>query len=346
MKAVKLYEPGNLKVEEVEIPTIKEDEVLLKVKAVGICGSDIPRALVKGAYSEGLTLGHEFSGEIVECGTGAKDWKIGDRVTVAPLVPCRECESCKEGRFSLCASYNYYGSRTDGAMAHYIKVNHQNLLKLPDNISYEAGAMVDPAANAVHGLWRGNLAAGDTAVVIGLGAIGLFAVQFAKEMGADKVIAIDIFDEKLEIAKELGADVIINSMQEKPEEVLSDLQIDVVLETSGSPIAQNQAVLIAGKVARVVYLGISNRELTLSANAVNRLMRNEVHLNGSWNSFSNPFPGKEWTYSIQLMAEGRINTHSIVSHRYKLSETPNVFEKIKNKEIVFNKILILPEREG
>jgi L-iditol 2-dehydrogenase len=343
MLAVKLYEPGNLKVEDVEVPKIEQDEVLLKVKAVGICGSDIPRALIKGAYYEGLTLGHEFSGEIVECGSMVKEWKIGDRVTVAPLVPCRECDFCNMGKYSLCTSYNYYGSRTDGAMAEYIKVNYRNLLKLPDNVSYEDGAMVDPAANAVHGLWRGNISAGETAVIIGLGGIGLFAVQFAREMGAQKVIAIDIFDEKLEIAKELGADIIINSMKENPSDILNSFQIDFVLETSGSPLAQNQAVLIAGKLARVVFLGISNKELTLSGDVVNRLLRNEIHINGSWNSFSNPFPGNEWTYSITLMSEGKIKTNPIVSHRYKLSETPEVFEKIKNREIVFNKILIFPE---
>jgi L-iditol 2-dehydrogenase len=343
MKAVKLYEPGNLKVEEVDVPQIDQDEVLLKVKAVGICGSDIPRALVKGAYYEGITLGHEFSGEIVSCGEAVDCWEIGDRVTVAPLVPCRKCDYCNNGKYSLCESYNYYGSRTDGAMAHFIKVNYRNLLKLPDNISYEDGAMVDPAANAVHGLWRGNITSGDTTVIIGLGAIGLFAVQFARVMGAKKVIAIDIFDEKLEIAKELGADVTINSMKQNPEDFLEGEQIDCILETSGSPIAQNQAILIAGKLARVVFLGISNRDLQLSSKAVNQLLRNEIHVNGSWNSFSNPFPGREWTYSIQLMSEGKIKTAPIVSHRLKLSETPNVFMQIKNKEIVFNKILILPE---
>lgn len=343
MRAVKLYEPGNLKVETVDTPVINDGEVLIKVHAVGICGSDIPRALTKGAYYEGLTLGHEFAGEIVECGESVPDWKQGDRVTVAPLVPCRKCKPCTEGHYSLCQDYSYYGSRTDGAMANFIKVDYRNLLKLPENVSYDAGAMVDPAANAVHGLWRGDLKKGDTVAVIGLGAIGLFAVQIARQMGAKQVIAIDIFDEKLTIAKELGADITINSMNEKADEILSDVEIDVLLDTSGSPIAQNLAVSIAGKLARVVFLGISNSELTLSKQAVDRLLRNEISIKGSWNSFTNPFPGKDWTYSIQLMGEEKIVTEPIVSHRYKLEETPEVFEKIKDKELLFNKILIIPE---
>jgi L-iditol 2-dehydrogenase len=203
--------------------------------------------------------------------------------------------------------------------------------------------MVDPAANAVHGLWRGNLSEGDTAVVIGLGAIGLFAVQFAREMGAKEVIAIDIFEEKLEIARKLGATKVVNSKTTDPIEELAATKIDVVLDTSGSPIAQNQAVAITGKMGRVVFLGISNKELTLSAKSIDRLMRYEIGIHGSWNSFSDPFPGREWEYSIDLMAKGRIKTEEIISHRFKLDETPIVFEKIKNRDIVFNKILLFPE---
>lgn len=342
MKAVKLYEPGNLQVEEVELPLISETEVLIKVKVIGICGSDIPRALTKGAYYQGLTLGHEFSGKIVECGSKATEWSVGDRVTIAPLEPCMKCVYCKQGKFGLCDTYNYYGSRTDGAMANYIKVGKANILKLEDTISYDAGAMVDPAANAVHGLWRGNVKKGDTAVVMGLGAIGMFAVQFAREMGAKEVIAVDIFEEKLEIAKKLGADRVVNSKKENIVEVLSDTHIDFVIDTSGSAIAQDQAVLITGKMGRVVFLGISNQPLTLSAKTVDRLLRYEIGIHGSWNSFSDPFPGKEWSYVIDSMAQGKIKTEEIVSHRFDLDETPAVFEKIKNKEMVFNKILLYP----
>ncbi|WP_212508830.1 galactitol-1-phosphate 5-dehydrogenase [Litoribacterium kuwaitense] len=343
MKAVKLYEPGNLKVEDIDTPKISSEEVLIQVKAVGICGSDIPRALVKGAYFQGLTLGHEFAGKIVECGRDTDGWEVDDRVTIAPLVPCRECEYCLQGKYGLCDTYSYYGSRTDGAMAEYIKVHKNNLLRIPDSISYDAGAMVDPAANAVHGLWRGDLQKGDTAVIIGLGAIGLFAVQFAREMGAKEVIAIDIFEEKLAIARTLGADRVIHSKEINPIEALANTKVNVVLDTSGSPIAQNQAVSIADKMGRVVFLGISNKELTLSSTAVDQLLRNELGIHGSWNSFSDPFPGKEWEFAIDCMARGKILTEPIISHRFQIDETPSVFEKIKNKELIFNKILIYPE---
>ncbi|MHC0039061.1 galactitol-1-phosphate 5-dehydrogenase [Pseudoneobacillus sp. C159] len=344
MKAVKLYEPGNLKVEEVEVPDILENEVLVEVKAVGVCGSDIPRALYKGAYYQGLTLGHEFSGVITKIGKSVEEWKVGDRVTVAPLVPCMTCDQCQRGEYSLCSDYNYYGSRTDGAMAKYIKVNPKNLVQLPDNVSFEAGAMVDPAANAVHGLWAGNLKKGDKVAVFGLGAIGLFAVQLSKIFGASQVVAVDIHDEKLQLAEELGADITINSRLHNPTQFIKEKlnYIDFAIDTSGSPIAQDQAVASCGKHGRVVFLGISNQGLELSSESVNRILRHELTIRGSWNSFSAPFPGREWTYTTELMGEGKLITEPVVSHRFSIDEAPEVFNRIRNKEILFNKIMFFP----
>lgn len=171
-------------------------------------------------------------------------------------------------------------------MARYIKVSPENMLRLPDHVSFEAGAMVDPAANAIHGLWRGKITTGDRVVVFGLGAIGLFAIQFARELGASEVIAIDIEESKLQLAKKLGADRVIDSRQTDPIATLQDGEVDLILDTSGSPVAQNQAISLAGKKGRIVFLGISNSELQLSSEAVNRLLRYELQINGSWNSFS------------------------------------------------------------
>ena len=344
MKAVKLYEPGNLQVQDIEAPSIAADEVLLEVKAVGVCGSDIPRVLHKGAYKQGLTIGHEFSGVIAKVGESVQGWTAGQRVTVAPLVPCRTCEYCKAGLFSLCDDYDYYGSRTDGAMAKYIKVDPRNLVELPSHVSYEAGAMIDPAANAIHGLWAGNMKAGDKVAVFGMGAIGLFAIQFAKELGASTVVAIDIHDEKLKLASQLGADITINSRTNDPVEVIErELGgIDFAYDLSGSPVCQDQAVLACTKKGRVVYLGISHAPLELSKESVNKILRYELSVHGSWNSFSNPFPGREWTYSAELLAQGKLKAEPIISHRFALDEAPDVFEKIKNRDIVFNKIMFLP----
>ena len=162
MKAVRMYAPGDLRVEDIPIPEINDDEVLIKVMAVGVCGSDIPRANVYGAYISPITLGHEFAGQIDKVGKNVKGFSVGDRVTVPPLIPCYICEWCELGEYGLCVDYKYYGSRCEGAMAEYIAVDKNNLLLVHDGISYETAATTDPCANGLHGMKRADFKAGDS----------------------------------------------------------------------------------------------------------------------------------------------------------------------------------------
>ncbi len=345
MKSLLLYEAGDLRCEEIEIPKITPGNVLVKVKAVGVCGSDIPRVNIYGAYQPRTVMGHEFSGEIVEVNE-AGAWKKGDRVVVPPLIPCGECHWCQSGNYSLCENYDYFGSRRNGAMAEYVDVPITNLLALPDGVSYEAAAMVDPAANAIHAIWNGTLQAGDTVAVYGCGPIGMFAIQFAKILGAKSIIAVDLKKEKLDVAQEIGADYVINCLESDPVKEINQITngngVNLVLETSGSPIAQNQCVCSAGKLGKAVFVGISHRNLELTKEAVNNILRRELIIKGSWNSFSNPFPGKEWTYSLQMMDEGKLKTDPLVSHRLPLEEGPAIFKKFSEKDFFFNKVLFLP----
>lgn len=345
MKALSLYQPGDIRCEDIEKPEIKPGSVLVKVKAVGVCGSDIPRVNFFGAYKPQLVVGHEFSGEIVEVNE-AGNWQVGDRVVVPPLLPCGECQWCKTGHYSLCQSYDYFGSRRNGAMAEYVDVPVSNLLPLPNDVSFEAGAMTDPAANAIHAIWNIGINEGDTVAVYGCGPIGLFAIQFAKILGAGQVIAIDIKDEKLAIAKEVGADGAINGLTENPLELINELTsgqgVNAVIETAGSPISQHNAIMSAAKLGRVVFVGISHKKLELSEKAVDNILRRELMIKGSWNSFSKPFPGKEWTYSLELMQQGKLKTSPIVSHRISLEEGPEIFKKFLDKDFMFSKVLLLP----
>ncbi|MEG0378809.1 MAG: alcohol dehydrogenase catalytic domain-containing protein, partial [Eubacterium sp.] len=194
MKAVRMYKPGDLRVEDVPKPEMMADEAMVKVRAVGLCGSDIPRALVYGAHVSPITIGHEFAGEIEAVGADVKNFKPGDRVVVPPLIPCGKCEWCEKGIYSLCEDYDYYGSRRDGALAEYVSVKESNLLKVPEGVSFEDAATLDPCANAYHGLMRGNFEKGDSVCIVGTGPIGLFAAQYAKLSGASKVIAVDVWD--------------------------------------------------------------------------------------------------------------------------------------------------------
>ena len=348
MKAARLYEPGDIRIEEVKKPEISENEVLVKVKAVGICGSDIPRANEYGAHISPLTLGHEFSGEIVKLGDQIDEWEQGEKVTVGPLIPCYECEWCNKGRYSLCNNYSYFGSRRDGAMAEFVSVPENNLVKVPDAVTYEAAALTDPAANAVHGLWKGDLKEGDNVIILGLGAIGLFAVQYAKYLGADKIIAVDIFDKKLGVAKEIGATHIVNNKVEdatkKINSITNNRKADFVIETAGSKITQKQSLHLTAPDGNIVFLGISHDKLVIDEQGVENLLRGEINIVGSWNSFSDPFPGKEWRESIKLFKTGDFKYKEIISHQLKLEKVPEMFEKLKNENFYYNKIMFYPEK--
>jgi L-iditol 2-dehydrogenase len=349
MRALKLYAPGDIRLVETPIPAIDAEDVLVRVMAVGVCGSDIPRILTYGAYQPRLTMGHEFSGIIEQTGERVDQWREGQRVVAAPLIPCFDCQACREGRYSLCIDYDYLGSRTDGAMAEYVRVPAKNLLELPDHVSFEAGAMVDPAANAVHALWKTNVQEGKTIAVYGCGPIGLFAIQLARHLKASRVIAVDIMEEKLSLSKKAGADDLINSRDVNPAEAVKEITggrgADTVLDISGAKTAQHQAICSTGNSGTVVLVGISHDSLELSKAAVDRILRKELIVRGSWNSFSPPFPGEEWTSSLSLMGQGLIWKPEFISHRLRLEEGQHIFAELKNKVFFFSKILFLPEEK-
>ena len=348
MKAVRMYAPRDLRLEQVPVPEIKENEVLIKVMAVGVCGSDIPRINQYGAYIAPITPGHEFAGEIVKAGAGIKNFKDGDRVTVAPLMPCFKCEYCQQGHFSLCVDYNYFGSRCDGAFAQYLAVPEINLVKIADNVTYEAAATTDPLANALHSIKRGGFKAGDKVCVVGTGPIGLYALQYMKAKGAAKVVAVDVSEEKRQVALNCGADVAIDGTAEDVVEQIikaTDGGADLCIDASGFPPAQHNAIMATGKHGRMVFLGISHKPLELSEKCVDQIMRFEKQVIGSWNSFSKPFPGWEWTHGVESLADGTIDAEKIITHKLRLEDVPGIFDKIYKKELFFNKILFLPWAE-
>lgn len=346
MKAVRMYAPRDLRVEEVEIPSYKDDECLIKVMAVGVCGSDIPRVNQYGAHVSPIIVGHEFGGLIVKTGKNVSKFQVGDRVTCPPLIPCYKCKYCQMGQYSLCEDYDYYGSRRDGAFAQYIAVKEGNLLKVSEKVSYEDAATTDPCANALHGMERAAFKEGDSVCVYGAGPIGLFAVQYAKIKGASKIIAVDVWEEKLEMAQKNGADVVVNSLKEDPAakvmEATDGNGADVVIDFSGAPVCQKAAILSAAKLGRVVFLGISHKGLELSEKEVDMIMRRQLDVRGSWNSFTKPFPGSDWTGAVELYENYGLTAKDIISHRLSLDEAPEIFEKIAEGNFFFSKIMFFP----
>lgn len=340
MKALVITGISKVELQDLEIPKYKEDEVLIRVKYCGICGSDIPRALDGGVHSFPIVVGHEFSGQVVEVGANVTDVAVGDRVTAGALLPCGKCEACQQGRPAMCTNYGFIGSRQNGAMAEYVAVKAQNVVKLPDEVDYQEGAMIEPLTVALHGIQRVNFKAGATALVFGAGTIGLLSLQCLKALGAGKVYMVDVVDKKLELAKKLGADDVINSMNVDLNEYLSEHgKPEVVIENSGSPIAQVQCLEIVKKCGSVVYIGTATRDLTLKPETFEKILRGELNITGSWMSYSAPYPGYEWTTAVEYIKEKKIDLKSMITNVYKLEDGLVPFQIMRDRDACATKVL-------
>src|SRR5699024_2209093 len=220
MKAVDLIEIGNLQLVEKEKPRPIEEEVLLRVKACGICGSDIPRVFVNGSYHFPTVLGHEFAGQIVQLGNNVPESYLYKKAAIFPLIPCQECEYCETGHYAQCKNYNYFGSRTDGGFEEYLSVPLFNLVMLDEKVKFEEGAMIEPATVAQHVANKAQVNIGDNVVIFGAGPIGMIVAQWIKLSGANKVILIDVDEEKVKFAKSIGYDLVCNSKKESAEDYI------------------------------------------------------------------------------------------------------------------------------
>ncbi|SDC68644.1 L-iditol 2-dehydrogenase [Melghirimyces thermohalophilus] len=348
MKSLNLYGKQDIRFEESPEPVIKKaDEVIIKIKAVGICGSDISRYKKLGPYVEGMTFGHEFSGVVTEIGSEVRGIQLGDRVAACPTFYCGECESCRKGELSRCKKLTVIGARHPGAYAEYVKLPAENIVPLPDNVDFDTAALIEPSSVVAHGYYRTRIQPGAEVAVMGCGSIGLLAVQWAKIFGAKKVYAIDIDDSKLDIAKEVGADILINSLENPAHTQLLEQTdgngVDLAVESAGSPITSAQVLALPKKGGEVVFMGIPYADVHIERFYFEKIVRNELRVLGSWNAISSPFPGKEWNSSIHYMSTGQINVKPMISYRLKLEEGPETFDQIINKKGSYVKVLFYPE---
>ncbi len=346
MKAAVLHAPGDIRFQEVPIPAIGAGEVLLAIRAAGNCGSDLKRIMVEGTWVFPCIPGHEFSAVVAEVGEGVEGYAVGDRVTAAPMLPCFRCEWCLQGQYNLCDDYDYVGSRSDGAFADYMKMRAFNLVKLPESVSDEAAAMTDPAGVALHALRRaGGVAPGEVVAVLGAGPIGMFACQWAALMGAGKVIATDIFEEKLEIARGLGVPVRINSAREdavkRIMEETGGRGADLLIETAGSVETHRQSLMAARKRGRIVHIGRAYTDVLLADEVFTKIFRRELSVFGAVNTNFSPHD-HEWKTTVEYLASGALRTEPLVSHRLPMSAVGETFRKMFNKEMVYNKIIFKP----
>lgn len=348
MKAAVLHAKDDLRYEDFPSPEINSGEVLVKVRATGICGSDIPRVLGDGARYYPIVLGHEFSGEVVETGKDVKAVKAGDRVAGAPLLPCLQCEDCQMGNYSQCKFYSFIGSREQGSFAQYVKMPEKNAVKFEENVSFEQGAFFEPSTVALHGLNCAGYHGGEDVAILGGGTIGLFTAQWAKIFGARRVFVFDIDHDRLALAKKLGADVTVNTLDpgfmDAVKELTNKKGFGFVYETAGVDITMKMAYEIAGNKSSVCFIGTPTKDLAFTPKLFENMNRKEFRLTGSWMSYSAPFPGKEWELTAYYFSTGALKfDESLIFKKLPLSDIKQGFDMYKTPGLVKGKILLINE---
>lgn len=347
MKTLNLYGIDDIRFEESPEPVIEsEHDVIIKVEAAGICGSDLSRYKKLGPYHSGMTFGHEFAGTVAETGSAVSNVKVGDRVAACPTYACGKCLECKSGYPSRCRELIVIGSKVPGAFAEYVKLSSEHVIPLPSEVDSKTAALIEPAAVVAHGFYRTQIRPGATVAVMGAGSIGLLAIQWARIFGAKTIIAIDIDTKKLDIALEVGADYVIDARSAAPHDAILEFTdgagVDLAVESAGSPITSSQVLALPRKGGEVVYLGIPYADISIERFYFEKIVRNELTIHGSWNALSAPFPGKEWTNTIYYMKTGQLSGEKMISHHVPLSEGPGMFKQLTDRKIDAVKVLLHP----
>ncbi|MGM7720450.1 L-threonine 3-dehydrogenase [Metabacillus sp. Hm71] len=328
MKAVVKHHQGyGAQLQMVEIPQINEDEVLIKVKATSICGTDVhiykwdewSQSRVKPPY----IFGHEFSGEVVQKGNKVTNVEIGDSVSAETHIVCGKCQQCLTGRAHICKHTKIIGVDTQGCFAEYVALPSANLWKNPKEMPFDIASIQEPMGNAVHTVLSGEVI-GKTVAIIGCGPIGMMAVGVAKAAGAAQVIAIDLNDYRLNLAKEMGATRIINSNKENPLEVVEFLTggngVDVVCEMSGHPVAMNHGFKMVTNGGRVSILSLPLRPVEVDV--TNNIVFKGITVQG----ITGRKMFESWQQVSALIHSGQINTRPIITHHFSLEEFEKGFD--------------------
>lgn len=345
MKAYVLHKIGDFSCEEIERPVPKAGEVLVHVKAAGICGSDIPRVFETGAHVHPLVLGHEFSGQVVELGPEASASWQGKRVGIFPLIPCGECEPCQQKRFELCENYSYLGSRCNGGFAEYVCVPEKNLIELPENVTYQEAAMMEPMAVSVHAMRRTNVSSDESVVVFGLGTIGLLLTMFLLERGIKNIYVVGNKEFQKEKAMSLGVteEDYCNSKEISVRdwifEKTSGKGVDVFFECVGKNEVVETAIACTKAMGRVMLVGNPYSDMILDKQVYWRILRKQLTVLGTWNSSFLHEKDDDWNYVLQRLAEKTVNPTSFITHRYTWDNFYEGFLVMRDKRENYCKVI-------
>ena len=306
-------------------PEIKTDEVLIQVKKVGICGSDVGSYESGGPYLPGKIIGHEFSGELVEIGENVKKLKEGMKVTVNPQIPCHECYYCLHDQENMCKLQNYsLGTTEDGAMREFINVKAERVHVLPDNVTYEEGATVEPLSVAVYAVEQSGFQLGQNAAIIGAGPIGLMIIQVLRSAGANKIYVIEPVESKQKIAMEVGADkVFLPKAWNKIVRLTDRLGPDHVYECVGLSSTFTTSLQLIKKGGNVTLIGMHAKILEI--NNILLMTTNNISVRGVYGYNHDIFKT-----AINLYAQKKIIVDPLITNRIRLEQVPEMFKVLGN----------------
>lgn len=326
----------NLKVytEEIDIPQLDSDQVLVKVESVGICGSDVHYykhgAIGPYIVEKPIILGHELSGVITAVGSDVPKERIGSRVAVEPQRACKVCKQCKAGRYNLCPEIEFYATPPiDGAFCEYVKIQSEFAYDIPANISFDAAALIEPMSVCIWAAQKARIEKGTTVLIAGAGPIGVVMAQVARAFGASEVVVTDVVEHRLEFVKKYGATRTINTSSES----LGSEKFDVFVDACGVPAAVHAGILATGPAGRALLVGLGSDEMMLP---VSHIQNNEIIVTGVFR-YTNT-----WPIGIEFLASGKVDLDAIVTHHFGLSDVEAGLKMTANPAAM--KVVIHPQQ--
>lgn len=329
--------PGEIRFDRVPVPQAGPGQVLVRIKRIGICGSDIHVYHGKHPYtSYPVTQGHEVSGQIAALGEGVEGLTVGQRVTIEPQVFCGKCYPCTHGKYNLCESLKVMGFQTTGVASEFFAVDAEKVTPLPEEMSLEEGAMIEPLAVAVHAVRRAGDVAGKDICVLGAGPIGILAAQAAKGMGAGRVMVTDVSGLRLEKARECGADIVVNTRERDFEEAFVEFfgpdKADIIYDCAGNDITMGQAIKHARKGSAIILVAVFAKMANIDLAVLND---HELDLNTSM-----MYRHEDYVEAIRLVGEGKILLEPLMTKTFPFQDYQKAYEYIDANREISMKILI------
>jgi len=343
LRAIVYEGPGRLVVRDVAKPNVGPRDVLIRVRAAGICGSDLEMA--RGNRPDVIPPripGHEVSGDVEEVGGDVARIRVGDRVVAEPILSCGECRNCRVGRYNVCRDLRFIGVHADGAFAQFLAMPEWRIYRIPGGFTYEEAAILEPTAVGVHAVGRARVSPGDSVVIIGAGPIALQIAQVAKAVGAGFIAMADVLDHRLELARNLAADLAINPNREdllqRVKQVTDGEGADVVIEVVGSSSTILQTMDLVRAGGRILIAGLSVESfITEPPTFWMRQLLKEVTI-----ETSRSYAANDWNAAIKLASRGDINCSALVTHRFGLDEVTRAYEVADRKLDNSMKVIFTP----